>query len=268
MINNKRNFKIVSDKNPRILLPNALTLIGVCVGLSSIKFALDQNYGLSIIAVTIAAIFDSLDGRIARLIKGTSKVGKELDSLTDVVSFGVAPAFIMYFWILNQLGKLGWLIVLIYVVCCALRLARFNITTNDEKPLWKVNFFEGVPSPAAAGLVLLPLIFYESEIYKFDQYNLIISSIMFVMVSILMISKVPTYSLKKITIKQSTTIFLLFGICLYFGLLIIYTFKLLFLTGVMYLLFIPVSYFHYRKLGKKQKILEHTQDTDEIEDVL
>ena len=223
MINNKRDLKIVSEKNPRILLPNALTLIGVCIGLSSIKFALDQNYGLSIIAVTIAAIFDSLDGRIARLIKGTSKVGKELDSLTDVVSFGVAPAFIMYFWILNQLGKLGWLIVLIYVVCCALRLARFNITTNDEKPLWKVNFFEGIPSPAAAGLVLLPLIFYESEIYKFDQYNLIISSIMFVITSILMISKVPTYSLKKITIKQSTTIFLLFSICLYFGLLIIYT---------------------------------------------
>ena len=134
MINNKRDLKIVSEKNPRILLPNALTLIGVCIGLSSIKFALDQNYGLSIIAVTIAAIFDSLDGRIARLIKGTSKVGKELDSLTDVVSFGVAPAFIMYFWILNQLGKLGWLIVLIYVVCCALRLARINITTNDEKP--------------------------------------------------------------------------------------------------------------------------------------
>ena len=268
MIDNKRNFKIVSGKNPRILLPNTLTLVGVCIGLSSIKFALDQNYSLSIIAVAIAAIFDSLDGRIARLIKGTSKVGKELDSLTDVVSFGVAPAFIMYFWVLNQLGKLGWLIVLIYVVCCTLRLARFNITINDEKPLWKVNFFEGVPSPAGAGLVLLPLIFYESEIYKFDQYKLLITSIIFVLTSIFMISKIPTYSLKKITIKQSTTIFLLFGICLYFGLLIIYTFKLLFLTGIIYLLSMPVSYFHYRKFENKQKFLEHSQDTNEIEDVL
>ena len=268
MINNKKNFKIVSEKNPRILLPNTLTLIGVCIGLSSIKFALDQNYSLSIIAVTIAAIIDSLDGRIARLIKGTSKVGKELDSLTDVVSFGVAPAFIMYFWVLNQLGKLGWLIVLIYVVCCTLRLARFNITTNEEKPLWKLNFFEGVPSPAGAGLALLPLILYESEIYKFDQYKLLITSIIFVLTSILMISKIPTYSLKKITIRQSITIFLLFGICLYFGLLIVYTFKLLFLTGIIYLLSIPVSYFHYRKLDNKQKILVHTQDIDEIEDVL
>ena len=153
MIENKKNFNIVSNKNPRIILPNTLTIVGVCIGLSSIKFALDQNYGLSIIAVLLAGILDTLDGRIARLIKGTSKVGKELDSLTDVVSFGVAPAFIMYFWTLNELGKLGWLIVLVYVVCTALRLARFNIMTHDENSAWKENFFEGVPSPAAAGLV-------------------------------------------------------------------------------------------------------------------
>ena len=149
MIENKKSFEVVSNKNPRAILPNTLTIIGVCIGLSSIKFALDQNYGLSIIALLISGILDTLDGRIARLIKGTSKVGKELDSLTDVVSFGVAPAFIMYFWTLNELGKLGWLIVLVYVVCCALRLARFNIMTYDDELLWKQNFFEGVPSPGA-----------------------------------------------------------------------------------------------------------------------
>ena len=137
MIENKKSFEVVSNKNPRAILPNTLTIIGVCIGLSSIKFALDQNYGLSIIALLISGILDTLDGRIARLIKGTSKVGKELDSLTDVVSFGVAPAFIMYFWTLNELGKLGWLIVLVYVVCCALRLARFNIMTYDDELLWK-----------------------------------------------------------------------------------------------------------------------------------
>ena len=141
MNENKKSFEIVSNKNPRAILPNTLTIIGVCIGLSSIKFALDQNYGLSIIALLISGILDTLDGRIARLIKGTSKVGKELDSLTDVVSFGVAPAFIMYFWTLNELGKLGWLIVLVYVVCCALRLARFNIMTYDDELLWKQNFF-------------------------------------------------------------------------------------------------------------------------------
>ena len=111
----KKNFKIVTETKARVILPNTLTLIGVCIGLTSINLALNGNYKLSIIAILLAAIIDGLDGRIARLIKGTSRVGKELDSLTDVISFGVAPAFIMYFWQLNSLGKVGWLISLIYV---------------------------------------------------------------------------------------------------------------------------------------------------------
>ena len=132
MNESKKKFKIVTDTSARVILPNMITLIGVCVGLSSINFALNENYKLSIIAILFAAIMDGLDGRIARLIKGTSKVGKELDSLTDIVSFGVAPAFIMYFWSLNNLGKIGWLLSLIYVVCVALRLARFNINSGSE----------------------------------------------------------------------------------------------------------------------------------------
>ena len=126
----RNNFKIVTSKKSRVILPNMLTLMGVCVGLTSIKFSLDQNYTLAIIAIIFAALIDGLDGRIARLIKGTSKVGKELDSLTDVISFGVAPAFIMYFWSLSGLDKIGWLICLVYVVCVALRLARFNVNSN------------------------------------------------------------------------------------------------------------------------------------------
>ena len=268
MIENKKNFEIMSNKNPRIILPNTLTIIGVCIGLSSIKFAMDQNYGLSIIAVLIAGVLDTLDGRIARLIKGTSKVGKELDSLTDVVSFGVAPAFIMYFWTLNQLGKLGWLIVLVYVVCTALRLARFNIMTYEENSVWKENFFEGVPSPAAAGLVLLPLVLYKSEIYNFDQYRLIVVSAIFIVTSILMISKLPTYAMKRITIPRRTTIFLLFGIGLYFGLVFVYTFEVLFITGAVYFFTIPISFFHYRKLKIQEKISKQTENVDETEDVL
>ena len=153
----KKNLKIVSDKKTRVILPNIFTLVGVCIGLSSIKFAFDEKFTLSIIAIIVAAIIDGLDGRIARLIQGTSKVGKELDSLTDVISFGVAPAFIMYFWKLNELGRVGWLICLIYVVCVALRLARFNVNSGQE-PSWRDNFFEGVPSPAGGVLVLMPLI--------------------------------------------------------------------------------------------------------------
>ena len=263
----KNNFKIVSDKIARMILPNMLTLIGVCIGLSSIKFALDSKFELSIIAIIVAAVFDGLDGRVARLIKGTSKVGKELDSLTDVISFGVAPAFIMYFWFLNNLGKFGWLLCLIYVVCVALRLARFNISSNAE-PSWRDNFFEGVPSPAGGILVLMPLIFSLSELDIFNvNYNLIVP-IFFITVSFLLISKFPTYSLKRIVIPRSMTIFLLFGIVLFFGLLLVYTFKVIALSGLIYLSLIPISFLHYQKIKKQNNIGVVNDENEDLEDIL
>ena len=163
MENPKNNFKIVSDKKARMILPNAVTLIGVCIGLTSIKFAIDGKFAIAVIAILFAGLMDALDGRIARLIKGTSKMGKELDSLGDVISFGVAPALIMYFWNLQYLDKLGWFVCLTYVVCVALRLARFNVN-SEEVPSWKDNFFEGMPSPAGGIIVLMPLIYSFSGI--------------------------------------------------------------------------------------------------------
>ena len=263
----KKNFKIVSDKKARMILPNMLTLIGVCIGLSSIKFALDAKFELAIIAIIFAGLIDGLDGRIARLIKGTSKVGKELDSLTDVISFGVAPSFIMYFWSLNNLGKFGWLLCLIYVVCVALRLARFNVNSNEE-PSWKDNFFEGVPSPAGGILVLMPLILSLSEFDFFTiNYNILVP-VFFISVSFLLISKLPTYSLKKIIIPRSMTVFLLFGIVLFFGLLLIYPFKVIFLSGFIYLSLIPISFLHYRKINKQKNINKTKNDDEELEDML
>ena len=263
----KKNFKIVSDKKARMILPNMLTLIGVCIGLSSIKFALDAKFELAIIAIIFAGLIDGLDGRIARLIKGTSKVGKELDSLTDVISFGVAPSFIMYFWSLNNLGKFGWLLCLIYVVCVALRLARFNVNSNEE-PSWKDNFFEGVPSPAGGILVLMPLILSLSEFDFFTiNYNILVP-VFFISVSFLLISKLPTYSLKKIIIPRSTTVFLLFGIVLFFGLLLIYPFKVIFVSGFIYLGLIPISFLHYQKINKQKSVDQTKNDEDELEDIL
>ena len=204
----KNNLKIVSEKkNVRMILPNMLTLIGVCIGLSSIRFALDEKFEFAIIAIILAALIDGLDGRIARLIKGTSKVGKELDSLTDMISFGVAPAFIMYFWKLNTLGRFGWLLCLIYVICVALRLARFNVKTG-QAPSWRDNFFEGVPSPAGGILVLTPLIFSMTSFDLFQINYDIVVPIFFVTTSLLLISKFPSYSFKKIVIQRRTTIFL------------------------------------------------------------
>ena len=262
----KKNFKIVTDTRARVILPNTLTLIGVCVGLTSINFALNGNYKLSIVAILFAAIMDGLDGRIARLIKGTSKVGKELDSLTDVISFGVAPAFIMYFWQLNSLGKVGWLISLIYVVCVALRLARFNINSGGETS-WRDNFFEGVPSPAGGILILSPLIYETSGFDIIDINYKLITPMVFIVVSVLLISKIPTYSFKKIVVHRSTTIFLLFGIVLLFGLLLIFPFKVLALGCVIYILMVPLSIFHFLKLKKNLKNIKNYSE-EEPEDVL
>jgi len=262
MEQHKKNFKVVSNTKTRVILPNILTLVGVCIGLSSIKFALDAKYELAIIAVVFAAMIDGLDGRIARLIKGTSKVGKELDSLTDVISFGVAPAFIMYFWLLNNLGKFGWLLCLIYVVCVVLRLARFNVNSNEESS-WRDNFFEGIPSPAGGILVLMPLI-YSLSGFEFIKINLeTLVPIFFITISLLLISKFPTYSLKKIVVPRSMTIFLLFVIVLYFGFLLIYTFKAMFISGMLYLIFIPISLVHYSKVNKKNIIQNTIQDNHE-----
>ena len=263
----KNNFKIVSNKKTRMILPNAITLIGVCIGLTSIKFAIDGKFVIAIIAILFAGLMDALDGRIARLIKGTSKMGKELDSLGDVISFGVAPALIMYFWNLQYLDKLGWFVCLTYVICVALRLARFNIN-SDEEPSWKDNFFEGMPSPAGGIIVLMPLIFsfsgYGSFFTKIN-YDIVVP-LFFIVVSILLISTIPTYSFKKIVIARSLTKFLLFGIVLFFGALLVYTFKILAVTCLIYICLIPISYFHYQKIKKEKNI---TSDKDEeLEDIL
>ena len=261
----KKNFKLISTKNTRVILPNIFTLVGVCIGLSSIKFAFDGNFQLSVVAIIVAAVLDGLDGRVARLIKGVSKVGKELDSLTDVISFGVAPAFIMYFWKLNELGRIGWLIFLIYVVCVALRLARFNVNSEAD-PSWRDNFFEGIPSPAGGILVLMPLIYDLSE-FKFININYdYFVPIFFVIISLLLISKIPTYSLKKIIVPRSTTIFLLLSIILYFGLILIYTFNTILISSALYLIIIPFSVFHYLKIKNKLKI--QIEDNEDLEDVL
>tara|TARA_B110001450_G_scaffold46872_1_gene43579 strand:- start:544 stop:1347 length:804 start_codon:yes stop_codon:yes gene_type:complete len=262
-----KNFKIVSDKKTRMILPNAITLIGVCIGLTSIKFAIDGKFAVAVIAILFAGLMDALDGRIARLIKGTSKMGKELDSLGDVISFGVAPALIMYFWNLQYLDKLGWFVCLTYVVCVALRLARFNVNSEDE-PSWKDNFFEGMPSPAGGIIVLMPLILSFSGLEEFIfkiNYDLLVPT-SFIMISIMLISTIPTYSFKKIVIPRAMTKFLLFGIVLFFGALLVYTFKVLAVSSFIYLCLIPVSYFHYKKIKKEKNI---TLDEDEgLEDEL
>ncbi len=258
----KKTFKIVSTKKSRHLLPNALTLIGVCLGISSIKFALDGNYSLSVIFLLFAALLDGLDGRIARLIDGTSEFGKELDSLTDFVSFGIAPAFILFFWELKNYGKIGWAITLIFSVCCVLRLARFNLTKIQKEEEWKANFFEGIPSPAGGILVLMPLI-YELSSFNigFEIKNL--TPYLSVVISFLLISKIPTFSFKKIAIQRKLTIFLFLGIGIVSICLIFYTFETLLFLGIIYFLLIPIGLMSYKKKNFNKSLAE-----EEHEDIL
>ena len=212
----------------------------------------------------LAAILDALDGRIARLIKGTSEFGKELDSLTDFVSFGIAPVFILYFLQLNNYGKLGWAVTLLYSVCCVLRLARFNLTKIDDQPLWKSNYFEGVPSPAGGILILMPLIFELSNLnFNFDIKNL--TPYFTILIAFLLVSKVPTLSLKKISISPKATVFILLGIGIIFISLLYYTFETLLFFGLLYLISIPISFFMYKNKSRKET-LETSED--EHEDVL
>ena len=258
----EKKFKIVATKKTRYILPNILTIIGVCLGISSIKFSLDQNYGLAVIFLLFAALLDALDGRVARLIKGTSEFGKELDSLTDFVSFGIAPALILFFWELNNYGKLGWAITLIFSVCCVLRLARFNLTKIEPQEQWRMNFFEGVPSPAGAGLILLPLI-YELSGFNLNFEIKKITPYLVIFVSILLISKFPTFSFKKITIPRKLTVFLFFGIGVISVSLIFFTFETLLLLGMLYLSLLPIGFLSYKK-----KNLTKTENEDEHEDIL
>jgi CDP-diacylglycerol---serine O-phosphatidyltransferase len=260
----KKKFKLVSAKKTRYLLPNILTLAGVCLGISSIKFSLDGNYTFAVIFILFAAILDTLDGRIARLIKGTSDFGKELDSLTDFVSFGIAPVFILYFWELYNYGKLGWAITLIYSVCCVLRLARFNLTKIETQQNWKNNYFEGVPSPAGGLLILMPLIFELSDI----NMNINIKNLtpyFTILIAFLLVSKLPTLSLKRISISPKTTVFILLGIGTVFISLLYYTFETLLVFGILYLVSLPLGYISYKNNLKKH-VLESLDD--DHEDVL
>ena len=260
----QKKFKIVESKKTRYILPNILTLAGVCLGISSIKFSLDLNFKMAVIFITLAAILDALDGRIARLIKGTSEFGKELDSLTDFVSFGIAPAFIIYFWELNKYGKLGWAITLIYSVCCVLRLARFNLTKFKPEESWKQNYFEGVPSPIGALLILSPLVLELTDTNFLLNKSYVIP-IFTLVIAVLLISKVPTYSFKKIKIKPTLTVFILLGIGISLVTLMFFTFETLLAFSLLYILSIPIACFTF--LSNKNSV-QIKNSEDEHEDIL
>jgi CDP-diacylglycerol--serine O-phosphatidyltransferase len=237
------------DQSFNRLIPNILTLLALCAGLTSIRFGLLGRWEAAVIAIVIAAVLDGLDGRIARLLDSTSKFGAELDSLADFVSFGVAPAMLLYFWNLEQAGSLGWAAVLLFCICCGLRLARFNTKLdNADLPAWTSRYFMGVPAPAAGGLVLLPMIASFEFGRGFFGQTWVTGSVA-VAVALLMISRFPTYSFKRIKVAHHLVLPTLIGIGAFAAFLVSSTWNTLIAVGLLYLASLPASYFSYRRLA-------------------
>ena len=235
------------------LLPNMLTLMALCSGLTGMRFALMGKWHEAIITFVIASMFDVLDGRVARLLNITSKFGAELDSLSDMISFGVAPGFILYEWTLREhAGSLGWIAVLAFAVCAALRLARFNTMLEDhEVPVWAKSYFTGVPTPGGAGLALFPLAVY-LEFGDTAQLPPFLLALWLMFVGGLMVSRMPTFALKgwRITPIWVTPIFV--TAALYIASLVTNPWMTLSCTGAVYVTSLPLGWISYRRKSKRE----------------
>ncbi|MFC7341205.1 CDP-diacylglycerol--serine O-phosphatidyltransferase [Saccharopolyspora griseoalba] len=232
------------------LLPNAITVLAMCAGLSAVQFALDQNLPGAIAAVATAAVLDGLDGRIARLLDATSKMGAELDSLADAMSFGVAPALTLYAWHLQN-NRLGWVIALLFAVCMVLRLARFNTLLDDEdQPPFAKEFFVGVPAPAAGLLALLPLTLTAHFGYQGWWANQVLVMIWMVLVAALAVSRVPTLSLKTAKVPPRAVAPLLVLVAALAAAIIVFPLISLAIAMVLYLLHVPYAVYRYQWLAK------------------
>ena len=233
----------------RYLLPNLITLLALCSGVTAIRLALEARYELAVACVMLAVVLDAVDGRLARLLKGTSRFGAELDSLADFVNFGVAPAILLYVWSLNSLKTLGWVICLVLAIACALRLARFNVALDDpNKPAWASQFFSGAPAPAGAGLALLP--FYMGFLGLFDDghdWALVIGPYV-VLIALLMVSRIPTFSGKNLgRIPGDKVLPVLVVAVLAVIMLIAFPWEFLTIVSIAYMALIPVSMRSHRR---------------------
>jgi len=238
------------------MIPNMLTLLALSAGLTSIRYGLGGQWEKALFSIGIAAVLDALDGRIARLLKGTSKFGAELDSLSDFVCFGVAPAMILYLWTMQTIGRIGWAFSLLFAICCALRLARFNTDLEEpEKPAWAFNFFTGVPSPAGAGIVLMPLMLYVQTDSQFFAKPAVVGLFM-VVTGALLVSKIPTFSFKQFKVPHSLVLPVLLGVGAFAAVLL--TEPWIALLGILaaYLASLPFSVRSYARFQRKEAELK------------
>ncbi len=234
----------------RILLPNLVTILALCSGLTAVRLAIEDRIELAIVAIVFAALLDGIDGRLARALKGTSRFGAELDSLADFVNFGCVPALMLYFWGLNEAGSFGWIAALIYAICAALRLARFNVMLDDpNKPPFAGDFFTGIPAPAGAITVLLP-VYLELLGVSHHGIGAVLALLYCIVIGLLMISTVPAWSGKTMgqRVRRDMVLPLFVVVALFFALLASYPWVVLTVCTLIYLAFLPVSTIRYRRL--------------------
>jgi CDP-diacylglycerol--serine O-phosphatidyltransferase len=237
----------------RTLLPNVITLLALCAGLTAIRLAFEDRLEWAVAAIVFAALLDGIDGRIARMLKGTSRFGAELDSLADFVNFGVAPALMLYFWGLHELRNAGWIAAMVFALCTGLRLARFNVMVDDpNKPAWAGNFFTGVPAPAGAIIVLLPIYVYFLGMPRL-AFLAPVTLVYTLAIAFLMVSRLPVFSGKRVGKRVAPEMVLpvFVAVVLFFALLISYPWIVLTLGTVCFLASLPLGWLSYRRYQRK-----------------
>ncbi len=245
-----RRFKAIPV---RTLLPNLITLLALCAGLTAIRMAVENNIQLALAAIVFAALLDGIDGRVARMLKGTSRFGAELDSLADFVNFGVAPALILYFWGLHELKSAGWIVALVFAICAGLRLARFNVMLDEpNRPVWAGNFFTGIPAPAGAITVLLPI--YLALLGM--PTGLVVVWLTFfytLLIALLMVSRLPVFSGKRVgkRVPPEMVLPVFVVVVLFFALLISYPWEVLTIGTLAYLACLPLGWWSHREYQRK-----------------
>lgn len=246
-----RRFKVGGAKLRSLsfnrIFPNMITVLALCAGLTSVRYAFNEQWDRAVLAIVIAGMLDGLDGRIARLLRGTSEFGAELDSLADAISFGVAPALVLFLWSMHDAGGLGWAACLLHAVCTVLRLARFNTMIGQDLPHWAHNYFTGVPSPGGAGIALMPMFFWlltDERIFR----HWAVAGIFLISAALLMVSRVPIFSGKHVRLKPQLVVPLMVGVGVLAGLLWAEPWATLSFIGLAYIAMIPMSVWSYRRL--------------------
>jgi CDP-diacylglycerol--serine O-phosphatidyltransferase len=250
--------KKIRELSIRALIPNRVTTLSLCLGLWAIRLGFDGQYAMAVTAIIGATFLDGIDGSLARLLKSTSKMGGELDSLADFLSFGVAPVLVLYAWAFDGSHSIGWIAVLAYTICMSMRLARFNVIMLDENndvPIWKKGFFVGVPAPAGAGLVMFPFYLDLGQIVNLQTYPVLLA-LYIGAVAFLMVSTIPTFSLKKLKVPKKYMLISLVLVALVAAFLQSSPWLTLTALTLAYLTSIPISIIRFRKTQKLNAISE------------